>query len=587
MKRIFLTLFIVTGIYLIFKSESSLKIAFGLSFFLYAMKIMEESFAMLAGGRLEAFLRKATDKNYKSFLFGLTSTSIMQSSGLVSLLAISFVSAGLITLGGGIGIIYGSNLGATVGIWLIAIFGFSFDIAKFAMPFIIFGIFMAFSKVKAIKGTGMLILSVGLIFFGIAYMKEGFESFGDMVDLSKYAMPGYKGAVIFMFIGIVVTALLQSSHATLTLTLSALATSQISYENSLAIALGSNIGSTITAVIGSLGASASGKKLTMAHVIFNIIMGFTVLIFLWQVMALIDFLAGILHIGADNYLLKLALFHFTTNLLGIAVFYPNIGLMERFLNEKIKFKTKKEHIATPNYLNDDIIASVEASKLALANESLHLFRNTLSVVTKSLHFSKHDITSGLNPIEVIKKRSNIKEIDFDKLYATRFKPLYNDIITFAMRVEKSHPDDNDPRAFSNVRRIAIECAEILKDMKSIEPNFYKYLQSENEYIRGEYNNLRLQMLILLRMIFEVKDNKEIFGIARVLSNEIHKFDLLSSQKINTLLSLNQISPAMATSLMNDSHLLQDLVRSTYKIAKISEIYSRANSLDLSIFQNVK
>lgn len=107
MKKILLLAFAIGGTYLIFKSESYLKIAFGLSLFLYAMKIMEESFQILAGGRLETFLRKTTDKNYKSFTFGLISTSIMQSSGLVSLLAISFVSAGLIGLGAGIGIIYG------------------------------------------------------------------------------------------------------------------------------------------------------------------------------------------------------------------------------------------------------------------------------------------------------------------------------------------------------------------------------------------------------------------------------------------------------------------------------------------------
>ena len=250
MKKILLLAFAIGGTYLIFKSESYLKIAFGLSLFLYAMKIMEESFQILAGGRLETFLRKTTDKNYKSFTFGLISTSIMQSSGLVSLLAISFVSAGLIGLGAGIGIIYGSNLGTTTGIWLIAEIGFGFNIAKFAMPFIIFGVFMAFSKVKAVRGSGLLILSIGMIFFGISYMKEGFESVKDAIDLAKYGMSGYAGAVVFAIIGVVVTALLQSSHATLTLTLSALATAQISYENAIALAIGSNVGSTITAVLG-------------------------------------------------------------------------------------------------------------------------------------------------------------------------------------------------------------------------------------------------------------------------------------------------------------------------------------------------
>lgn len=581
MKKILLLAFAIGGTYLIFKSESYLKIAFGLSLFLYAMKIMEESFQILAGGRLETFLRKTTDKNYKSFTFGLISTSIMQSSGLVSLLAISFVSAGLIGLGAGIGIIYGSNLGTTTGIWLIAEIGFGFNIAKFAMPFIIFGVFMAFSKVKAVRGSGLLILSIGMIFFGISYMKEGFESVKDAIDLAKYGMSGYAGAAIFAIIGVVVTALLQSSHATLTLTLSALATAQISYENAIALAIGSNVGSTITAVLGSINASINGKKLMIAHAIFNIATALISLIFMFQFISMLNIVAEYLHIKDDDYLLKLALFHTFFNLLGVAIFYPNIGLMEKFLNEKINIKVKKEHTATPNYLTPDILGSAEAAKVALINESMHLLRNTLSVVTKGLYLSYSDITSELNPVEVIKKRSEINEINFDKLYITRFKSLYNEIVSFSMKFQNLN--ENDTKIFNGIRRTAVECAEILKDMRNIEPNFFKYLQSDNEYICGEYNNFRLQMLILLRMVFAIKDAREIFGISKALREELRKFDILSGRKIDQLLTQNKITSSMATSLMNDSYLLQDIVRNLYKIMKNTAIYGRENSLDLTIF----
>ena len=572
MKKILLLAFAIGGTYLIFKSESYLKIAFGLSLFLYAMKIMEESFQILAGGRLETFLRKTTDKNYKSFTFGLISTSIMQSSGLVSLLAISFVSAGLIGLGAGIGIIYGSNLGTTTGIWLIAEIGFGF---------IIFGAFMAFSKVKAVRGSGLLILSIGMIFFGISYMKEGFESVKDAIDLAKYGMSGYAGAVVFAIIGVVVTALLQSSHATLTLTLSALATAQISYENAIALAIGSNVGSTITAVLGSINASINGKKLMIAHAIFNIVTALISLIFMFQFISMLNVVAEYLHIKDDDYLLKLALFHTFFNLLGVAIFYPNIGLMEKFLNEKINIKVKKEHTATPNFLTPDILGSTEAAKVALINESMHLLRNTLSVVTKGLYLSYSDITSGLNPVEVIKKRSEINEINFDKLYITRFKSLYNEIVSFSMKFQNLN--ENDTKIFNGIRRTAVECAEILKDMRNIEPNFFKYLQSDNEYICGEYNNFRLQMLILFRMVFAIKDAREIFGISKALREELRKFDILSGRKIDQLLTQNKITSSMATSLMNDSYLLQDIVRNLYKIMKNTAIYGRENSLDLTIF----
>ena len=120
-------------------------------------------------------------------------------------------------------------------------------------------------------------------------------------------------------------------------------------------------------------------------------------------------------------------------------------------------------------------------------------------------------------------------------------------------------------------------------MRNIEPNFFKYLQSDNEYICGEYNNFRLQMLILFRMVFAIKDAREIFGISKALREELRKFDILSGRKIDQLLTQNKITSSMATSLMNDSYLLQDIVRNLYKIMKNTAIYGRENSLDLTIF----
>jgi len=584
MKRIFLVLLSIAVIYLIFKSESVLKIVFGLSLFLYAMKMLELSFTLMAGGKLEKFLRKTTDKNYKSFLFGFAATSIMQSSGLVSLLAISFVSANLIALGAGLGIIYGCNLGTVTGVWLIAIFGFGFDIAKFAMPFIIFGIFLSFAKSKSINGTGLLILSIGLIFFGIAYMKGGFESVKDLVDLSQYAMPGYRGVIVFSLISVVITALLQSSHATMTLALSALVTGQISYENAVAISIGSNVGSTIMAILGSISASPNGKKLMIAHAIFNITSAILCIIFVWQLIELVEVTSPFLHIAQDNWILKLTLFHTFFNILGVLIFYPTTGLMEKFLNEKVKFKQKREHVSKPRFLSEEALETSEGAKAVLVNENIHLFKNTLSIIAKSLYFSSEDIRSGLNAVEVIKKRSKVKEIDFDKLYDTRFKTLYNDIISFAIRANDD-PEDPNARAFVDIRRGAVECAEILKDMRNIEPNFRRYLQSGNEYIRGEYNNLRLQMLHLLRMIFSVESNKDMFALSHELSTELRKFDILSTRKVDELLTKKKITSAMATSLINDSYLLQDIVRNLYKIVKITAIYGRKNPMDFSIFKS--
>ena len=237
------------------------EIAAGVSIFLFGMLFLEEGFKAFTGGVLEKLLQKTTNKTWKSLLFGVVSTSIMQSSSLVSVITISFISAGLVTLVAGIGIIFGANIGTTTGAWLVAAFGLKVKISAYAMPMLVFGIVLSFQKSKYLKGFGSVLAGLGFLFLGIHYMKEGFEAFKDSFDLAALAVEGYPGLFLFAAIGAAATVVMQSSHATLVLILTALAASQISYENALALAIGANVGTTITAIIGSLSANVQGKRL--------------------------------------------------------------------------------------------------------------------------------------------------------------------------------------------------------------------------------------------------------------------------------------------------------------------------------------
>ena len=223
----------------------------GVAIFLFGMLSLEEGFRAFSGGVLEKVLKRSTDRLWKSLGFGFLTTTLMQSSSLVSVITISFMSAGLLGLSEGIGIIFGANLGTTTGAWLVAGFGLKVKLSAYAMPMLVFGVILLFQKASQLKGIGYVLVGLGFLFLGIHYMKEGFEAFKDSFDLAAYAVPGYPGLFLYAAIGILATVVMQSSHATLVLIITALASGQINYENALALAIGANVGTTITAIIGA------------------------------------------------------------------------------------------------------------------------------------------------------------------------------------------------------------------------------------------------------------------------------------------------------------------------------------------------
>jgi len=214
------------------------EISAGVAIFLFGMLSLEEGFKAFTGGTLEQLLRKSTDRYWKSLSFGIVSTTVMQSSSLVSVITISFLSAGLLTLAAGIGIIFGANIGTTTGAWLIAGLGLKVKISAYAMPMLVFGIILVFQNSKSLKGIGYILAGLGFLFLGIHHMKEGFEAFKSTIDLTQFAVEGYPGLFLFAGIGIFATVVMQSSHATLVLILTALAAGQVTYENALALAIG-------------------------------------------------------------------------------------------------------------------------------------------------------------------------------------------------------------------------------------------------------------------------------------------------------------------------------------------------------------
>jgi phosphate:Na+ symporter len=254
----------------------------------------------------------------------------MQSSSLVSVITISFLSAGLLKLGGAMGIIFGANLGTTTGAWIVAGFGLKVDIGAFAMPILVVGVLLLFQKARGIKGLGWVLVGLGFLFLGIHFMKEGFAGFSDSLDLTAYAL-GWRqaGLLLYTLFGALATVVMQSSHATLVLIITALSANQITYDNALALAIGANVGTTVTAVIGALGASVDGKRLAGAHLVFNVGTGLIALVFIDVFVVAVQAIGDWIGIAEGDEALRLAVFHTLFNGLGVALFVPLIGPMSR------------------------------------------------------------------------------------------------------------------------------------------------------------------------------------------------------------------------------------------------------------------
>ena len=281
------------------RSAGWLQLCAGLALFLFGMQCLEEGLRQLAGGGLERLLARSTGTPLRGLLFGMAGTALLQSTTLVSLLTIAFIGSGLIQLAGGISVILGANLGATSGIWLLALAGQDLSLSPLALPLLVFGVLGGFAGARG-KAAGRVVLGVAFIFLGIDQLKLGFDQFGAGLDLAAVQGSGVAGTALFVLAGLAVTVVLQSSHATLMLTLAALAGGQLQLEQGLAIAVGSNVGSSVsTAFVGMLGGNRSGQRLALAHALFNIVTASAALVLLLPLTWLVKAVAGFSGFGGN------------------------------------------------------------------------------------------------------------------------------------------------------------------------------------------------------------------------------------------------------------------------------------------------
>lgn len=245
-----------------------------LGLFLYGMKIMSEGLQKAAGNKLRSILTAMTKNRFTGVLTGVFITALIQSSSATTVMVVSFVNAGLLNLLQSVTVIMGANIGTTVTAWIISFFGFKFSISAYAIPLIAIATPLIFSANGKRKSYGEFILGFALLFMGLDMLKNSvpdLKNNPEMLEfLTRFTQSGYISVVIFLVIGTVLTIVVQSSSATMAITLIMVSKGWISYELGAAMVLGENIGTTITANIAAIPANISAKRAALAHTLFNI-----------------------------------------------------------------------------------------------------------------------------------------------------------------------------------------------------------------------------------------------------------------------------------------------------------------------------
>lgn len=332
------------------------------------MHMMTEGLKLAAGRALEGLLERGTATAPRGLAAGMTITALVQSSTAVTVASIGFVNTGLLSLKNALWVIFGSNVGTTMNAWLVAALGFGFRIYAFALPFVGIGaVLMLAGRTVRSRALGQALAGFGVLFLGIDVLKDSFSGVGSMVDLQDFIAPGLTGWLILIGIGTLLTVLMQASGAVIAIVITAAQGGLLTVEAACAMVIGTNIGTTSTAILSAMGATSNARRLAAAHVLFNLVTGAVALLMLPLLIALLGVLREWFEQPATPAVM-IAMFHTAFNLLGVLLMVPIAPLMLRSLSSR--FRTREEEVARPHYL--------DTNSLAIPDLAIHALRMELS-----------------------------------------------------------------------------------------------------------------------------------------------------------------------------------------------------------------
>lgn len=343
-----------------------------LALFLFGMKFMSEGLEKFAGDRLRKILSAITNNRFMGVLTGLFITGVIQSSSATTVMVVSFVNAGLMTLAQAIGVIMGANIGTTVTAWIISFVGFKVNIAAFSFPLLALGIPLIFSKKSKLKSIGEFIYGFSFLFMGLSYMAQGATdmNFGGIVAnmLLQVNTEAFSTIVLLVLVGMVMTMIVQSSSATMAVTLMLFDMNIPGFGlvQAAALAMGQNIGTTITALMASLTANTQARRAALAHTFFNVFGVIVFLPFIHQACDAVNWFVETV-MGSDSNLYKLSAFHTGFNLTNTVLLIGFVKQIEMLICRILPMKETEEDYRL-KYISGGLLSTSELSIVQAKNE---------------------------------------------------------------------------------------------------------------------------------------------------------------------------------------------------------------------------
>lgn len=476
-----------------------------LGLFLYGMKIMSEGLEKFAGDRLRNILAAMTKNRVMGVITGLSVTALIQSSSATTVMVISFVNAGLMTLTQAIGVIMGANIGTTITAWIISAIGFKVDIAAFALPLLAIGIPLIFGGNSKRKSIGEFIFGFSFLFMGLSFLQQSAEDIqmGKAVALmlAKVADGGFFTIILFVIVGALVTMLVQASAATMAVTLMLfdMHIPGFGLEQAAALAMGQNIGTTITAFIAALTANTQARRAALVHTLFNVFGVVLVLCMFYPFCDAINWFVSNVMGAPDNDLFKLSAFHTAFNVFNTLILIWFVKQIEQIVCKILPQKEKKEEPRL-RFIAGGLLSTAELSIVQARNEvgvmaerccrMIDMVRNALSAKKDSdfdgcfkrvEHYEQITDNMETEIADYLRKVSEGRLSDDSKKHITQMlrevdelesvgDSMYNLVRTLSRKRQ------HEPAAFTDAQRAHME--EMLNFTEEALNNMYNILEED-------------------------------------------------------------------------------------------------------------
>ncbi len=555
-------------------------VAAGIALFLFGMYFLEQGFKHAATPKLRDFMVKSTDHLLKSIFLGFILTLVCQSSSLVIFLTISLLGTGMIPLSAGLGMILGTNLGATGGAWLISGLGVRVDVAAYALPVLLPGILLISVRSWRRQDLGFILSGLGFSFLGIDYLKDGFSTLQSDLLLAHLPQTGWQEVLAFAGLGLIVTVIVQSSHAALLISIAALASGQISYEGALAFTIGSNVGTTFTSILASCNGGLDAKRLALSHISFNL---FTAILFIlgftWTVQ-INQQIASWIGIHAQDLPLQLALYHSMFNLVGLVLLGSFLRYFQRFIEWCFPTPQAVDERVQALYLTESNRQDPQQACLALTHEVEHLYQQMLEIMSRGLMGISQQQILKIPCLETLIRNPYRMTESVQQMYRKRVKLLYGQILTYAANC-KSQMTPEQSECVDKLTSMSRMMIEVIRMLRHLQGNFNTAVEQGNQTQINFHNQLQIRLIQMqkdLKSLLQLTVPCDINDLLDRENKRIHQETRQDREQLDALIRCMQLDPMSAGSLMNDCQMVRTIERALLKM--LSEWFEKDTHFNL-------